>query len=126
TAAKLFKMTERGTTVIVSNDAVAPVSLSHPFLPGAPRQQPTNESVFQSLPLRPALGSDAVEVASLDPTITQSVDQSSVNEAPARKNHEPLKIRITWKSDQDNIKLAQEQLNYLGFDAGKTDGIIGR
>jgi len=117
-AARLFKMTSHGMHVIVSDRQVAPVEVADEML-FQPSRPPPQGPALSDIPLRPAIGGlnrSAVEVAMTDkrPAPIASAEEKA-----------PIRILITRRGTQENVRDLQTLLNTLGYDAGVPDGVNG-
>jgi hypothetical protein len=119
-APELYRLTNRGTPVIITNEPVKPFRLSHSLLPGKPTQ--LDAPLISNAVLRGDLQQGPIEFAVLDSTITNSITPIAES---SQRAAEPLKLLITWRSERDKVALTQKRLSSLGFDAGKADGLIG-
>ncbi|TCM57526.1 putative peptidoglycan binding protein [Rhizobium sp. PP-F2F-G48] len=120
-AKTLFKMTERGWHVVISDRPIAPQPVSHGFLfqPSAPEQQ-----LLSDVTLRPAMSqitSGTVEVAMSEPAPSPPAAPS----ARAEDTREPIRILITRRGMRELTLDVQAALNGLGYDAGVPDGALG-
>ncbi|WP_156468217.1 L,D-transpeptidase family protein [Rhizobium sp. Leaf371] len=120
-AKTLFKMTERGWHVVISDRPIAPQPVSHGFLfqPSAPEQQ-----LLSDVTLRPAMSqitSGTVEVAMSEPAPSPPAAPS----ARAEDTREPIRILITRRGTRELTLDVQAALNGLGYDAGVPDGALG-
>lgn len=117
-AAKLFKMTERGMHVVISERQVAPSEISSPML-FQPNQARRPEPPLSDVPLRPALsqlGGQEVEVA---------MAESLAAPAAFERDQEPIRMLITRRGTRETVRDLQTLLNTLGHDAGAPDGYSG-
>ncbi|PYE35670.1 putative peptidoglycan binding protein [Rhizobium sp. PP-WC-1G-195] len=120
-AKSLYKMTERGLHVVISDRQIAPQPVSHSFLfqPSEPAPQLLSDAT-----LRPAMSqipSGNVEVAMSEPAVTTPA-------APvvrADDDREPIRILITRRGARELDLDVQAALNGLGYDAGVPDGALG-
>lgn len=120
-AKTLFKLTERGLHVVISDRQIAPQAVSHPFLfqPAAPEQQLLSDAT-----LRPAMSqvaSGAVEVAMSEP----APPSPAAPAVRADDTRAPIRILITRRGPRELALDAQAALNTLGYDAGVPDGALG-
>lgn len=114
-AATLFKITERGMHVVISDRQVTPAAVSSATLFQPKQALPP----LSDVPLRPAvshLAAHTVEVA--------MVEQPS---APAsfQRDGPPIRILITRRGMRETVRDLQTLLNALGYDAGVPDGYSG-
>jgi peptidoglycan hydrolase-like protein with peptidoglycan-binding domain len=114
-AAGLFKMTERGMHVVISDRQVRPVEIASTTL-FQPNQARPPEPPLSDVPLRPALShfdGGSVEVAMTDR-----------RPSPARLDDDraPIRILITRRGTQETMRDLQMLLATLGYDAGAPDG----
>ncbi|HXV30993.1 MAG TPA: L,D-transpeptidase family protein [Sinorhizobium sp.] len=117
-ATKLFKMTERGMHVVISDRQVVPTEISSStlFQPNEARPQ---EPPLSDVPLRPALSQldgKAVEVAMTERPPAPAVFETG----PA-----PIRILITRRGVRETMRDLQALLNTLGHEAGAPDGYGG-
>ncbi len=117
-AASLFRMTERGMHVVISDRQVAPAEISSATL-FQPNQALPQAPPLSDVPLRPALsqlGGSAVEVAIADrPTAT----------ADFEREEPPIRVLITRRGTRETVRDLQALLNELGHEAGTPDGYSG-
>lgn len=117
-AASLFRMTERGMHVVISDRQVAPAEISSATL-FQPNQALPQAPPLSDVPLRPALSQlrgSAVEVAIADrPTAT----------AHFEREEPPIRILITRRGTRETVRDLQALLNELGHEAGTPDGYSG-
>jgi peptidoglycan hydrolase-like protein with peptidoglycan-binding domain len=118
-AKQLYKMTEMGVPVIITDAQLAPEPVDHPtlFSPHAPPPAP----LLSDVELRPALGSLPVQVAMNEVAMPRLQVQPIV--APA--NDQPVKILITRRAQRETIIDLQTYLAELGFAVGNADGYLG-
>lgn len=118
-ARQLFGMTRGGVHVVISEGSITPRSITHATLftraplPAAPVPSPELLSDAGPLP-QLATSTGPVEVA--------------MNASSAEKASNPdttLRMLITRRSKQDQIKDVQVMLTELGFDTGEADGVLG-
>ena len=114
-AAGLFKMTERGMHVVISDRQVTPVEITSRML-FQPREARPPEPPMSDVPLRPALShfeGRSVEVA-----------MSDGSPLPALVDHDQpaVRILITRRGPQETMRDLQLLLTTLGYDAGDPDG----
>lgn len=118
-AKTLFGRTQTGVHVVISEATVQPRSIVHPTLfsrpalPGTPGLAPQLLS-DTAPPPHPAAAKEPVEVAMNTPSPSQDL-----------KPRPALRMLITRRSKQDEIRDVQEMLRELGFDVGKADGVLG-
>jgi peptidoglycan hydrolase-like protein with peptidoglycan-binding domain len=120
-AKSLWGMTSRGFHVIISDRDVAPrpIQSSHLFTPRIARPQ---ADLLSDAELRPAFTGDSmVELALAD--VLPKIGATAVAQLP--KDNPPVKILITRASEKEKIAAAQSMLNFLGYDVGPADGIVG-
>ncbi len=118
-AKQLYKMTEMGVPVIITDAQLAPEPVDHPtlFSPHAPAPAP----LLSDVELRPALGSLPVQVAMNEVAMPRLQVQPIV--APV--NDQPVKILITRRAQRETIIDLQTYLAELGFAVGNADGYLG-
>lgn len=118
-AKSLYKLTERGLHVVISNRQIAPQPVAHAFLfqPSAPEPQLLSDAT-----LRPAMSQipdGTVEIAMSEPSPT------TAPVARAEDVREPIRILITRRGARELNLDVQAALNGLGYDAGVPDGALG-
>ncbi|MFS2149801.1 L,D-transpeptidase family protein [Rhizobium sp. Rhizsp42] len=118
-AKQLYKMTEMGVPVIITDAQLAPEPVDHPMLfsPHAPAPAP----LLSDVELRPAIGSLPVQVAMNEVAMPRLQVQPIV--APV--NDQPVKILITRRAQRETIIDLQTYLAELGFAVGNADGYLG-
>ncbi|MCV6547016.1 MAG: L,D-transpeptidase family protein [Cohaesibacter sp.] len=118
-AKTLFSLTERGAHVVIAEREVAPKPIQHQalFQPGPdPRDiKPTGETDDQGLEMR-LINRHAL-------SLWQS---RQAQLAKGKKSPKPIRILITRRSNMTLVRDIQSELNQLGYDAGKVDGLAGR
>jgi peptidoglycan hydrolase-like protein with peptidoglycan-binding domain len=121
-AKTLFKMTERGAHVVISDREIAPQPVSHPFLfqPAAPDAQLLSDATLRPTVSQIATGN--VEVAMSDPAPAVTPPPPA---AAADDNRAPIRMLITRRSARELNLDVQAALNGLGYDAGTPDGALG-
>ncbi|WP_275791073.1 L,D-transpeptidase family protein [Pararhizobium gei] len=117
-AKQLFKMTDRGLHVLISDRQVAPSPIANAFL-------------FQPVAAQPALLSDAM----LRPSVSQihqgSIEVATIDPNPLaapvaeKKDEPPLRMLITHRGQREQMLDIQALLNQLGYAAGVPDGYAG-
>lgn len=122
-ARTLYKMTERGAHVIITDEVVAPQRLMGQSL-FKPSQQPFGPSYMNDVALRPALppspSNQPVEVAMNDPVNVAALARKDTDKRT------PIYILIT-RADTSHLMFdVQTALNQLGLDAGAVDGASGK
>ncbi|WP_420851171.1 L,D-transpeptidase family protein [Rhizobium quercicola] len=120
-AKSLYKMTERGLHVVISDRQIAPQPVSHSvlFQPSAPEPQLLSDAT-----LRPAMSQipgGNVEVAMSEPAAADP----AAPVARAEDHRAPIRILITRRGARELNLDVQAALNGLGFDAGVPDGALG-
>lgn len=117
-AASLFKMTERGVHVLISDRQITPTEIKSALLF---RPSPTEiMPPLSDVPLRPAIsqaGNTPVEVAMTEPTGATAGITKPVGE--------PIRILITRSDARDVMREVQTSLNLLGYAPGSIDGHVG-
>ncbi len=120
-AKELFKLTERGAHVVISDEPVVPQLQTGAMLP---KPQPSPSAVsLTDVPLRASIGAsdvESVEVAMNEPQ--PGVDDASKGD----EERPPVYMMITRTSTQHRIAEVQRRLNDLGFPSGAVDGILGK
>lgn len=120
-AKQLYKMTERGAHVIITDEALTPQRLFSSTLP-KPGVSPFSPSFMDDVAMRPGLpvsGKAEVEVAMNDTRETAKL------EARAEPPREPVYILITRADHRNIMPDVQALLNSLGYNAGDVDGFSG-
>lgn len=118
-AQSLYSATERGMHVVVTREAAEPVRVSHSRLP----QPYVPETAVASL---------SEETIAADPALRGAIPEASL-ETPLQvvlpENpyfDVPLRMIISPQEPPNRVKVLQELLNQMGFDAGPVDGVMGR
>ncbi|MGF6252978.1 L,D-transpeptidase family protein [Ensifer sp. LBL] len=116
-AASLYKMTERGVHVLISDRQITPLEVKSALLfrPAPIDLQPP----LSDVPLRPAIsqaGDTPVEVAMREPP---------GGAHSARSTEEPIRILITRSDARDTMREVQSSLDFLGYVPGAIDGHAG-
>jgi peptidoglycan hydrolase-like protein with peptidoglycan-binding domain len=122
-AKSLYKMTEMGVPVIITDSELIPEPIDHPtlFRPDRPEPAP----LLSDVELRPSIG-DAktqVQVAMNETTAALPMPQFQL-QAPAADSA-PISMLITRRTLRENVIDIQTLLNQLGFAAGEPDGLAG-
>ena len=122
-AKSLYKMTEMGVPVIITDSELTPEPIEHPtlFRPDRPEPAP----LLSDVELRPAI-SDAktqVQVAMNETTAALPMPQFQL-QAPA-SDTAPISMLMTRRTLRENVIDIQTLLNQLGFAAGAPDGLAG-
>ncbi|MCY1316092.1 His-Xaa-Ser repeat protein HxsA [compost metagenome] len=116
-AASLYKMTERGVHVLISDRQISPAEVKSALLF---RPVPVNiQPPLSDVPLRPAIsqaGDTPVEVAMREPT---------GGAGTSRSMEEPIRILITRSDARDTMREVQTSLEFLGYAPGSIDGHAG-
>lgn len=116
-AASLYKMTERGVHVLISDRQISPAEVKSALLF---RPVPVNiQPPLSDVPLRPAIsqaGDTPVEVALREPT---------GGAGTSRSMEEPIRILITRSDARDTMREVQTSLEFLGYAPGSIDGHAG-
>ncbi|OAP48363.1 L,D-transpeptidase family protein [Sinorhizobium americanum] len=116
-AAGLFKMTERGMHVVISDRQVTPVETSSAML-FQPREARPPRPPMSDVPLRPAISH--FDGASFEVAMTHS------SPSPVLEHDQPpIRILITRRGDQESMRDLQVLLTTLGYDPGDPDGRSG-
>ncbi len=118
-AKQLYKMTEMGVPVVITDTELTPEPINHPTLFRPDMPEPP--ALLSDAALRPAIGQDPVQVAMND--VALPVAPTPAARAPA--NDTPIRILITRRSLREEIIDLQTYLNELGFAAGDPDGLLG-
>ncbi|MEM8811399.1 MAG: L,D-transpeptidase family protein [Pseudomonadota bacterium] len=151
-AKKLFRFTELGAHVVISDEEVRPKPFEHPAL-FQPVPEPIAPAVAETIPTqeikavfvraedpsldgpvarypravggRPAVQPLAsISVASLRLSRTDAEPVTPTAAAP--KSDEPIRILITRRTGREMIRDVQTMLNDLGYEAGEVDGWMGQ
>lgn len=127
-AKELYSMTETGIPVVISDEPLTPMQVTHPtlFRPVTPSD---NGSLLSEAQLRLAPISDFLkptEVALNDVAMQPPLTSPQGEPEPALVQKKGLRILITRRSQTEDIRDIQATLNLLGFDAGEPDGRLGR
>ncbi|KRD56390.1 L,D-transpeptidase family protein [Ensifer sp. Root278] len=116
-AASLYKMTERGVHVLISDRQISPAEVKSALLF---RPVPVDiQPPLSDVPLRPAIsqaGDTPVEVAMREPT---------GGAGTSRSMEEPIRILITRSDARDTMREVQTSLEFLGYAPGSIDGHAG-
>lgn len=117
-AKKLFKMTDRGMHVLVSDRQVTPVAVTSDFL-----FQPSVDvpDLLSDVTLRPGVSQvkdKSVEVATVEPP-------DAAKPAVEKEEGSPIRILITRRSQREITLDVQKLLNAMGYVAGTEDGFAG-
>jgi len=116
-AASLYKMTERGVHVLISDRQISPAEVKSALLF---RPVPVNiQPPLSDVPLRPAIsqaGDTPVEVAMREP---------NGGAGTSRSMEEPIRILITRSDARDTMREVQTSLEFLGYAPGSIDGHAG-
>lgn len=122
-AKELFKLTERGAHVIITDHPAVPAWLTHEAL-FTPRAPVADGQLLSDAELRPSTidaSLKPVEVAMADVLPKAGATAKVVlEEAP------PLRILITRRGERETMIDVQTLLGELGFDAGVPDGHAGK
>ncbi|WP_417671906.1 L,D-transpeptidase [Roseibium sp.] len=123
-AKNLFGMTDRGMHVVVTRDAVTPERILHDVLP----QPKAHTTEVASLSVR-TIANDPALRGSLTSgeVVTGSIDRD-VNLMAEKNPHFdlPLRMIVTPKKPENQLRTIQRLLNKMGFAAGPVDGVVGR
>lgn len=125
-AQMLYGLTDRGVHVVISDRAVVPQPIENSAL-FQPQPAPIG-SLFADLALRPTTSAfggsqpEPVQVATNDIT---SLPMPPAAPEIAAADEAPLRILITRRGLQDNVRDLQEILGGMGFAAGNPDGLLG-
>lgn len=118
-AKQLYRMTEMGVPVIITDAETTPRPIEHPMLfhPEMPEPPPLLSDVV----LRPAIGQLPVQVAMNE----VAMPRAQVQPVVAPISAEPIRILITRRTQREAIIDLQTYLNELGFSVGDPDGLLG-
>jgi peptidoglycan hydrolase-like protein with peptidoglycan-binding domain len=119
-AKQLYKMTEMGVPVIITEAQLAPRLVDHPMLfrPEAPEPAP----LLSDAELRPSFGALPVQVAMNE---VAAMPRLQVQPIVAPVNDEPVRMLITRRTQRETIIDLQTYLAQLGFEVGNADGYLG-
>ncbi|MBZ9790429.1 L,D-transpeptidase family protein [Rhizobium sp. 3T7] len=118
-ATQLYKMTEMGVPVVITDAEVTPEPIDHPTLFRPDMPEPA--ALLSDAALRPAIGQAPVQVAMNDVALPAAHPPAA--RAPA--NDTPIRMLITRRSLREEVIDLQTYLNELGFAAGEPDGLLG-
>ncbi|WP_281393154.1 L,D-transpeptidase family protein [Roseibium litorale] len=118
-AQDLFGLTERGLHVVVTQDEAVPHMVYSAALP-------------QPIAVGSTVASLSPKMIEADPALRGSIETGSIqpdvgtaNEIPENFN-QPLRMIVTPRAPENQIKTLQRLLGQMGFDAGPADGVAGR
>ena len=122
-AKHIYNLASTSTSVIITEKPIEPQIISHDNLPGG-RLEPDAPAIAS---LEPGHSEQFAPSAqpNLDTITTNSISKAEHEKSQAQPAAKPLKLLITWRDERDKIRWGQMQLNSLGFDAGKADGLMG-
>lgn len=103
-ASQLFKYTSMGAHVIVANEKVAPAEIDH-------------DKLFQPIPRAPGVLA-SVQTNSNAPDTAPLVKME-------KRSTAPLRILITRRNGNAQMREVQQLLNQISFGAGEVDGLFG-
>ncbi|HEV7306214.1 L,D-transpeptidase family protein [Ensifer sp.] len=116
-AASLFKMTDRGVHVLISDRQMTPVEVKSALLF---RPAPIEiEPPLSDVPLRPAISQAA------DGPVEVAMRQPDGATGATRSMEEPIRILITRSDLRDDMREVQASLEVLGYAPGTVDGHSG-
>ncbi|GAB4522247.1 MAG: L,D-transpeptidase family protein [Roseibium sp.] len=118
-AESLYGMTDRGMHVVITRDSTEPVPVSHavlpqPFAPETEVASLTSKDIAADPALR-----GAISEASLQTGVSAAISDNPYFD-------QPLRMIITPLQEPNRVKVLQQLLNEMGFDAGPVDGVPGR
>ncbi|MBB3657582.1 peptidoglycan hydrolase-like protein with peptidoglycan-binding domain [Rhizobium sp. BK650] len=120
-AQSLYKMTEMGVPVIITDSELTPEPIDHPTLFHPDRPEPA--PLLSDVELRPAIGDAKTQVQVAMNETTASLPLIQL-QAPAAETS-PISMLITRRTLRENVIDIQTLLNRLGFTAGEPDGLAG-
>jgi peptidoglycan hydrolase-like protein with peptidoglycan-binding domain len=120
-AQELFKMTERGAHVIISDAAVEPQRIRSATLP-RPVSSPAGPAFMSDVAVAPEAVQNAVPGTEL--AMNDAAAQSKASLRP-EKPREPIYVLITRADHRSVMPEVQALLNQFGYDAGTVDGAAG-
>ncbi|ANK91158.1 MULTISPECIES: L,D-transpeptidase family protein [Rhizobium] len=125
-AKMLYRMTEPGIPVIISDDELVPQPIDHPnlFRPDAPAAMP----LLSDVELRPSIPDSPqkpVQVAMNDTAAMPMPMVQPLATHEAEPPSEPISMLITRRTLRETVIDIQTLLNQLGFSAGDPDGVLG-
>jgi peptidoglycan hydrolase-like protein with peptidoglycan-binding domain len=126
-AETLFKMTDPGVHVVISDRPLVPQPIENTALFQPQPTQDIGGPLFSNLELRPTTSAfqpapETVQVATND---AASLPMPPAMPEIAADQQAPLRILITRRGLQDNVRDLQEILGSMGFDTGTPDGMLG-
>jgi peptidoglycan hydrolase-like protein with peptidoglycan-binding domain len=125
-AQMLYKMTDPGVHVVISDRPLVPQPIENTAL-FQPKPLPAVGPLFSDLELRPTTAaflpqSQPIQVAMNDtaalPIAPSAPEITAVDQAP-------LRILITRRGLRENVRDLQTILNGMGYDTGAPDGLLG-
>lgn len=125
-ARMLYRLTRRGSHVLVNSADVAPHRVEHPALFQPEGAEPEGQ-LLSDAPLRPTIPGPTLP----DPTggsveVAMRVAAPPAQAMPVhRPSGDPVRILITRATARDTLKDLQTLLGELGHDAGLPDGVAG-
>ncbi|MCX2723741.1 L,D-transpeptidase family protein [Roseibium salinum] len=118
-AQTLYSTTERGMHVVITRQAAEPVRVSHTVLPQPFAPETAVASLSEkTIEADPALRG-AIPEASLETSVPAILPENPYFD-------QPLRMIITPQEPPNRVKVLQDLLNRMGFDAGPVDGVMGR
>lgn len=123
-AKELYKMTEMGVPVIISDAEVTPEPIEHPnlFHPDAPEPMP----LLSDVELRPSI-SEGIPQKPVQVAMNDRVAMPMPAIVPVARTEAtaPIAMLITRRTLRETVIDIQTLLNRLGFAAGNPDGLAG-
>jgi len=120
-AKSLYKITEPGVHVIISDRPLVPTRISSRAL-FRPEKPPAVNQLLSDAQLRPSTLD-----ASLKPVeVAMNVIKPAIEASAPKPESAPLRILITRRGERETLLDVQDMLGYLGFDAGAPDGHPGQ
>ena len=123
-AKDLFGMTDRGMHVVVTREEAKPEIIRHDVLP-QPLSRNTEvaslsgAAVVSDVALRGSIPAETVMAAALaDPKAVRAEENPNFDQ--------PLRMIVTPRKAENEVRTLQRLLNEMGFNAGPVDGVAGR
>ncbi|MCD2177119.1 L,D-transpeptidase family protein [Rhizobium sp. C1] len=120
-AQELYKMTERGAHVIITDAPVTPERVRSAMLP-RPAVSPVGPAFMSDVAMTPVSAQNLVPGTEL--AMNDAASQSKMTMRPD-KPREPIYVLITRADHRSVMPEVQALLNQFGYDAGVVDGAAG-
>ncbi len=120
-AQELYKMTERGAHVIITDAPVTPERVRSAMLP-RPADSPAGPAFMSDVAMTPVPAQNLVPGTEL--AMNDAASQSKMTMRPD-KPREPIYVLITRADHRSVMPEVQALLNQFGYDAGVVDGAAG-